>query len=132
MNETRTSRERGVTPLRWTARVWSIASLGFILLMFIGSALAEGFNPAQFAFRDLVGLFFFPFGVCLGMILAWRWEGLGGAITVGSLLAFYAALGVMDGRFPRGPWFALVAAPGVFFLVCWLLSRGMREAATPD
>jgi hypothetical protein len=124
MHETRTSRERGVTIIRWTARVWSIASLGFVLLMFVGSALAEGFNPAQFALRDVVGLLFFPFGVCLGMILAWRWEGPGGAITVGSLLAFYAALRVMGGRFPRGPWFALVAAPGVFFLVCWLLSRG--------
>jgi len=124
MNETRTSAKRPVTVIRWIARLWSIASVGFVLLMFIGSGLAEGFNPAQFAFRDLVGLFFFPFGVCLGMIVAWRWEGLGGGITVGSLLAFYAALRVMGGRFPRGPYFALVAAPGILFLVCWLLSRG--------
>ena len=132
MNETRTSTKRPITPIRWIARLWSIASVGFILLMFIGSGLEEGFNPAQFTFRDLVGLFFFPFGVCLGMILAWRWEGLGGGITVGSLLAFYAALRVMDGRFPRGPWFALLAAPGILFLVCWLLSRGMHKAAAPD
>ncbi|MFQ6058917.1 MAG: hypothetical protein ACE5MB_08595, partial [Anaerolineae bacterium] len=130
MNETRTSRDRGVTAIRWSARLWSIASVGFVLLMFVGSALAEGFNPAQFAFRDLVGLFFFPFGVCLGMILAWRWEGLGGGMTVGSLLAFYAALRVMDGRFPQGPWFALVAAPGVLFLMCWLLSHVMRMETT--
>jgi len=109
--------------IRWVARAWSIASVGFILLMFIGSDLAEGFNPAQFTPRDWVGLFFFPFGVCLGMIVAWRREGLGGGITVGSLLAFYATMRVMSGRFPRGPWFALVAAPGVLFLVCWLLSR---------
>ena len=85
--------------------------------------MAEGFNLAQFTSRDLVGLFFFPFGVGLGMIVAWRREGLGGGITVGSLLAFYAALWAMDGRFPRGPWFALVAAPGVLFLACWWLSR---------
>jgi hypothetical protein len=110
MNETRTSGKRGVTAGRWIARLWSSASIGF--------------NPAQFAFRDLVGLLFFPCGVCLGMIVAWRREGLGGGITVGSLLAFYAALGVMDGRFPRGPWFALIAAPGILFLTCWLLSRG--------
>jgi hypothetical protein len=122
--------KRGVTVLRWMAKVWSIASIGFLLLMFIGSGLEEGFNPAQFAFRDLVGLFFFPFGVGLGMIVAWRWEGLGGAITVGSLLAFCAALRVLDGRFPRGPWFALVAAPGVLFLVCWWLSRHLRAAVS--
>jgi hypothetical protein len=112
------------------AKVWSVASIGFLLLMFIGSGLEEGFNPAQFVFRDLAGLLFFPFGVGLGMIVAWRWEGLGGAITVGSLLAFYAALRLMDGRFPRGPWFALVAAPGVLFLVCWWLSRHLRAAVS--
>lgn len=116
--------EPGIVTLivRWMARAWSIASVGFILLMFIGSGLAEGFNLAQFTSRDWVGLFFFPFGVCLGMIVAWRREGLGGGIAVGSLLAFYAALRVMDGRFPRGPWFALVAAPGILFLMSWVLS----------
>ena len=132
MNETRTSRKRGVTAIRWVARVWSIASVGFVLLMFIGSGLEEGFTLAQFAPRDLIALLFFPSGVYLGMIVAWRWEGLGGGITVGSLLAFYATLQVMGGRFPRGPYFALVAAPGVLFLVCWLLSRGTRKTAAPD
>jgi len=108
--------------IRWMARAWSIASVGFILLMFIGSGLAEGFNLAQFTPRDWVGLVFFPFGVGLGMIVAWRREGLGGSITVGSLAAFYAALRIMGGRFPGGPYFALVAAPGILFLVCGLLS----------
>jgi len=132
MNEIHPSIKRGVTAIRWIARVWSIASVGFVLLMFVGSGLAEGFDPAQFTSRDLIGLFFFPFGVCLGMIAAWRWEGLGGGIAVGSLLAFYAALRVMDGRFPRGPWFVLIAAPGFLFLVCWLLSRGIMRKAAPD
>jgi hypothetical protein len=118
---------RGVTAIRWIARAWSIASIGFVLLMFGGSALAEGFDPAQFTPRDWVGLFFFPLGVCLGLIVAWRREGLGGGMTVGSFLAFYATLRITDGRFPRGPWFALVAAPGILFLVCWLLSRGYGE-----
>lgn len=77
--------------------------------------------PPPATFRDLVGLFLFPFGTCVGMILAWRWEGLGGGITVGSLLAFYVALRVMDGRFPRGPWFALIAAPGILSLLSWAI-----------
>jgi hypothetical protein len=108
--------------IRWVARTWVIASVGLVLLMFIGSGKVEGFNPAQFTSRDWVGLFFFPFGVGLGMIVAWRREGLGGSITVGSLAAFYAALRIMGGRFPGGPYFALVAAPGILFLVCGLLS----------
>jgi hypothetical protein len=88
---------------RWIARVWSIASVGLVLLIVVGELVTPHAPPATF--RDLVGLFLFPFGVCVGMIVAWRWEGLGGGITIGSLVAFYAALRVMDGRFPRGPWF---------------------------
>jgi hypothetical protein len=56
------------------------------------------------------------------MVLAWRWEGLGGAITVGSLVALYILMFILDGRFPRGPFFALVAAPGALFLAAWLVS----------
>ncbi len=122
MNNTAVKSSTVTLIIRWMARTWIIASAGFILLMFIGSGLVEGFNPAQLASRDWIGLFFFPFGVGLGMIVAWRREGLGGSITVGSLAAFYAALRIMGGRFPGGPYFALVAAPGILFLVCGLLS----------
>ena len=88
--------------IRWIARVWSIVSIGLVLLMFIGSAVAEGVDLGKFTSRDVVGLPLFPAGVCLGMIVAWRREGLGGGFTVGSLLAFYALLRIVDGRFPRG------------------------------
>jgi hypothetical protein len=111
---------------RWIARGWSIASIGLVLLIFVGEFLFPH-APGSFAFRDLVLLFFFPFGVCLGMILAWRWDGLGGGIAVGSLLAFYAALRIMDGRFPGGPFFALVAAPGFLFLASWALTLARRK-----
>ena len=111
-----------IVTVRRIARVWSLVSIGFTLLLLAGELLAPHAPPPA-GFRDWIGLFFFPFGVCLGMAVAWRREDLGGIITVGSLLAFYAALRIMDGRFPRGPWFALVAAPGVLFLASWWWSR---------
>jgi hypothetical protein len=78
--------------------------------------------------RDLIGPSLFPFAACLGMVLAWRWEGVGGAITLGSLVAFYAFLYIMDGRIPRGPFFTLVAAPGALFLAAWFVSHRHGEA----
>jgi hypothetical protein len=112
--------ESSVAIIRVVARLWSIASLAFMLLMVAGEVFSPH-APAPESLRDVVGLLLFPFGVCVGIILAWRWEGLGGGIAGGSLLAFYAAMRVMDGRFPRGPFFALVGAPGFLFLVCWAL-----------
>ena len=126
MNESRAKPPVAMLTVRWIARVWSIASVGFVLLIAVGE-LVYPHAPAPAAFRDLVGLFFFPFSTCVGMILAWRWEGVGGAITVGSFLAFYAALRVMDGRFPRGPYFALVAAPGMFFLSSWAITAARKK-----
>jgi hypothetical protein len=61
------------------------------------------------------------------MILAWRWEGPGAGITVGSFLAFYAVLRVMDGRYPRGPYFALLAAPGFLFLLSWAMTVARKK-----
>jgi hypothetical protein len=126
MNESGAKAPIAVLTVRWIARVWSIASVGFVLLIVVGE-LAYPHAPPPSAFRDLVGLFFFPFGTCVGMILAWRWEGVGGGMTVGSMLAFYAVLRVIDGRFPRGPYFALVAAPGVLFLLSWAIAGARKK-----
>ena len=118
---------RATLIIRWIARGWSILSMGFVALILVGEVV---FPHAPLPTpRDLIGLFLFPFGVCVGMILAWRWEGLGGSITVGSLIAFYAALRIMNGRFPRGPYFALVSAPGALFLISWAITRAQKKSS---
>jgi hypothetical protein len=103
--------------IRWTARIWSIASLGLILLFVIG----EGINPTMT--REWVGLIFFPLGISIGMILAWWREALGGIITVGSLLIFYVIHFATAGGFPKGWAWLVFAAPGFLFLIASWLSR---------
>lgn len=105
--------------IRWIARIWSIASLAFIAAFAIGEGGASSFPTAI----EAIGLLLFPIGVAAGMVLAWRWEGIGGAITTLSLVAFYLWLTIVGGRLPRGPYFLLVAAPGFLFLFCWLVDR---------
>ena len=90
--------------------------------MLIGELLGPT-APLPSTPRDIVAMLLFPVLSCVGLIVAWRRVGLGGAISVGSLVAFYAWLGLMDGRLPRGPYFALVAAPGFLFLLLWAISR---------
>ncbi len=115
-----------ILTIRWIARIWSIASVGLVLLIVSGELIYPHASPPA-TFRDWAGLFFFPFGTCVGLILAWRWEGLGGGIAVGSLLSFYTVMWVIDGRFPRGPYFVLIAAPGVLFLASWALTILRRQ-----
>ncbi len=91
-----------------------------ILLLF---AIGEGANPFQFNLRDGLLFCFFPVGVCLGMIAAWRWEGAGAGVTVGSLAGFYLVHRLFSPGFPRGLAFAVIASPAVLFVGCWFWTR---------
>jgi hypothetical protein len=105
--------------LRWSARVLGTLAMGVVLLF----AFGEGLNLSHFTARELVLFLFFPLGVCLGLALAWRWEGLGGGIAIASIAAFYLVHRLTSSGFPRGFAFAAFAAPGFLFLLCWLWTR---------
>jgi hypothetical protein len=123
--ENRAERYRTLTQVvRWTARVWSIASIGLVLLFLVG----EGFNPARLKPTEWLGFLFFPAGISAGMIVAWWREGFGGSITAGSLLVFYLIHLSTAGTFPKGWAWLAFAAPGFLFLLCW---HSSRKASTP-
>ena len=116
---------RKLNIITWSARILSIVSVGVILMFIIG----EGFNPALIKLNEWMGLFFFPFGVSVGMILAWRKEGLGGSITIGSFLLFYAAHFITSRRFPSGWAFFVFAFPGILFLLSWYQKKKISKPA---
>ncbi len=108
--------------LKWLARVLSIAAVGVVLLF----AFGEGAGLSQLSklsANELVLFLFFPLGICLGMLVAWRWEGVGAGITIASLAGFYAAHRIISSGFPKGFAFVALAAPGFLFLLHWLLKR---------
>jgi len=110
--------------VRWIARIWSVLSILFILAFAIGEA-GGGPRPSQ---QEWIGLVFFPIGVCAGLALAWWRERLGGLLSIGCLLAFYIWNLLRSGHAPRGPWFFLVAAPGLLFLIAGILPQSRSGA----
>ena len=104
------------------ARVGSIASITLLLMLFVG----EGFHPSEVTARQWVGLAFFPIGVIAGMVIAWWKEGLGAAITLGSLLGLYLVYGYFMRYHIAGWAFIVFASPGFLFLLHWLF-RGAEE-----
>ncbi len=119
--------------VRWTGRITCLATLGLLLLFVVG----EGFNPGHLAPRDLLLAMFFPLGFALGLVLAWRWEGAGGIIALGSLGGFYAVHFGLHGVFPKGWAFGVFTLPALFFLLSWGLEKWekvanvQRDALTP-
>jgi len=74
--------------LRWVARIWSLVIIGIALLFLFGYTwnwvttgkadpyAVEDYPPVENLIPITLGL------SVLGLGIAWRWEGLGGAITI--------------------------------------------------
>ena len=109
------------------ARVGSIASITLLILLFMG----EAFHPAEISPNEWAGLLFFPIGVMIGMIVAWRKEGLGAAVTLLSLVAFYLVYGYLLRNHIGGWAFIAFASPGFLFLLHWLCAT-LVKSTTPS
>ena len=108
---------------RWSARLLSIASTGVLLLFLFG----EKFEPSKITGRQWLGLIFFPVGIVVGFVVAWWREGLGGAISIASLLVFYLIFVFLMGEgLAEGGWFLVFAVPGFLFLASYAISRSHR------
>ena len=109
------------------ARVGSIASITLLILVF----MEEAFHPSEISPNEWAGLLFFPIGVMIGMIVAWWKEGLGSAVTLLSLLAFYLVYGYLLRNHIGGWVFIAFASPGFLFLLHWVCSTLMKST-TPS
>ena len=111
--------------LRWFARFWALA----FAVLILGLAIGEGFNPAKLKARELI--LTVPFAATwLGLLLGWKWEGLGGTLVVAGITAFcllhFGLTGF--GRFP-GWAFWVIAVPGLLYLVSWFCRREKSHVA---
>ncbi|MFN2218278.1 MAG: hypothetical protein ACK2UA_06710 [Anaerolineae bacterium] len=128
--------------IRWIARIWAAVIIAIVLLIFIGRASSWVLTgeAAPYAVEDYPPIENLPplFALlsALGLGIAWRWEGLGGAIAVVFSLAWLPVLLIhwpIAHDFPRyllapyGVWM-MIAVPGILFLICWWRSK--RRAAS--
>ena len=106
---------------RWIARGWSILSILAVFVFALGE-IARPIGPRPTP-QEWVGLALWPIGVAVGLIVAWYREELGGILALGCLIAFYVWNLLRSGHLPHGPFFLLMAAPGLLFLIAGLLSQ---------
>jgi len=69
--------------IRWIARIWAAFMAAMILFIFIGNAAVDGIGPIfHLTFRESLMMAAFVI-VFVGLILAWKWECLGGWTIIG-------------------------------------------------
>ena len=110
------------------ARIWSILSLGFLLIILGGHVVEElkggPDNLSNFKnARELFVFLCFPVSTLVGLAAAWKSDGLGGAITVIGMIGLYVLRPDLLTQ-----WTLLVLpAPGVLFLIHWIIRINQTE-----
>ena len=107
--------------IRWIARIWGGLIIIFVLFFFLADVLGgEQMVGETLSIKDKITFLFFPLSTVVGLALAWKWEGLGGLITV---LAMIGLLIVRPDLLSSLYLIALVMVPGFLFITYWYLSR---------
>ena len=94
--------------IRWIARIWSLPIIVFALLFLVGSAwnlattgVADPHAVEDYPWTEVLPPIFILLSI-LGLGIAWRWERLGGTITIVCQLAVVALLLDEHRRLARG------------------------------
>ena len=115
-----------ITVIRWIARIWGGLAALFLLFIILGHLIGDGKGTPGAG--EWIALLFFPFGVMVGLFLAYRWEGWGGIVAVGCMIAWHITMQVVHGNPDFVPFIDAMAAPGLLYILCWLSSRRQGEA----
>lgn len=109
--------------LKWSARILSIIAIGIIAKTFAETASDVPVSN----FQEITLLSCYPFGVVLGMLIAWKWEGIGGMITLLSLTGLYLFDYIFYNIFPSGTDYFRLSSPGIIFILYSLFTYNARH-----
>jgi hypothetical protein len=105
--------------IRWTARIISLLLVGFFLLMFIGESIGEHAKATDLTFIDIVGLSIWFLNL-LGMLIAFKWEGFGGGLSLFFVLVHIVIIAI-NHTIPFPLFF--FAIPGILYLTSWYFHK---------
>jgi sorbitol-specific phosphotransferase system component IIBC len=107
---------RSVIIIRWLARIIGTLSIAIFLFLFVAEIVEKGRIDVE---SDRIIMTVFMFLAFIGLIIAWKWEGLGGAMALGGLIAFNILA-------PASPFkggllvvTGLYGLPALLFVFCW-------------
>ncbi len=110
-----------LTLLRWTARITGTLLLLFLIYMFVGHLVGDANGPNGMDFRSGSEFFtFLLFPVCsiIGLAMAYKYELIGGGLSVVSLLMLI----VIRPDLMQMP-FASLITPGALYVLYAVMAR---------
>jgi len=112
--------------LRWSARASSALVLGFLGAFLVGVGLDTSLmRTLDWILMVLLAL------MGVGLVLAWRWEGWGGALALVALGSFFLTEWSSSGSWPTGWAFPSLALPGVLFIAARVVGARASRRSGP-
>jgi peptidoglycan/LPS O-acetylase OafA/YrhL len=111
--------------LRWSARVVGLFAIGLFLLFLVESG-ARIIPALSWSSPRGMPLLIAMIVAALGVLVAWRWELVGGAMAVvGAVAIFFLVYAGGGAHLFRAALILIVplVVPGILFLVCHLRTR---------
>jgi hypothetical protein len=115
-----------IVVVRWFARIVGALMVALFVVFFVGESLGGAGSSSigrltPIEWLEVAALLVMSAGV----LLAWRWEVAGGALSLGGGLAFNVVESLGGGQV-EPVWFAVVfVVVGVMFLVCGYSSAAL-------
>ena len=107
--------------IRLIARIWGSIILSFVLFFVFAHIFGEEQSNEGFLnTKEILTFIFFPISTIIGLILAFKWEGLGGLIaSLGLVAMFIIRIDLISSLI----FIAVIFPPGILYLIYWFLSR---------
>jgi len=118
---------RTAIAIRWIARIWGSLIVGFALIFLVAHIFGTEESGAGFQDTlELITFICFPIGTVIGLLIAYKWERLGGLIACLGLIVGHVII-LIDGQFPNKfedfNILILFFPPGLLYLIYWFLSK---------
>jgi len=109
---------RSVIIIRWLARIIGTLSVAVVLFLMVAESVEKGRIAID---SDRIPMTAFMFLAFIGLLIAWKWEGLGGVAALGGLIAFNILAPASEG----GTFVVtgLYGLPALLFIFCWWKTR---------
>ena len=84
------SKKRTLKIILWLARVLSTIALAILLFMLFGDLFSMDIMARSMTtLPEILTFIFFPISIIIGLLLAYKWKGLGGIIIVFGMIGLH-------------------------------------------
>ena len=97
----------------WSAKFLGAAVIIFLLFMTVGELFRTDSKTGIMKNSDIIALIFFPISTIVGLLIAYKWKGIGGMITIGGMISLH----IIRPDLASSALISAFAIPGLLYII---------------